>query len=79
MTDSRLRRTVRAHTLVRFELSRIQLAPFTTKDRYKQGYSDFPADVLEKVYSKTLAKYVPARVLTPCMSPLEYSRQVCPR
>lgn len=51
-----------SHTAVgarcRFELSRIQLAPFTTKDRYKQGYSDFPADVLEKVYSKALAKYV---------------------
>ena len=45
--------------LAKYALNRIQLPSFTSADAFEAGQSDFPNDVLEKVYSKHLAKLAP--------------------
>jgi hypothetical protein len=42
-------------------LSRIQLLALTTREEYELGKTDYPPDVLEKVYSKALLKCVLGR------------------
>jgi hypothetical protein len=42
-------------------LSRIQLLSLTTREDYELGKTDYPPDVLEKVYSKALLKCVLGR------------------
>ena len=39
-------------------MSRIQLLALTTREDYELGKTDYPPDVLEKVYSKALLKCV---------------------
>ena len=45
----------------RYKLSRIQLLSLTTREDYELGKTDYPPDVLEKVYSKALLKCVLGR------------------
>ena len=42
----------------RYKLSRVQLPALTTREEYDLGKTDYPPDVLEKVYSKALLKCV---------------------
>ena len=50
-----------ARAAFRYKLSRIQLLALTTREDYELGKTDYPPDVLEKVYSKALLKCVLGR------------------
>ena len=50
--------TTLARATFRYKLSRIQLLALTTREDYDLGKTDYPPDVLEKVYSKALLKCV---------------------
>ena len=55
---------------LRYALNRLSLLP-GTNDMYKDGKADYPNDVIEKVFSKTLLSYAtphapPPAPLHPC-------------
>ena len=57
---------------LRYALNRLSLLPGTS-DMYKDGKADYPNDVIEKVFSKTLLSYAtppaPPRPTPPCPPP----------
>jgi hypothetical protein len=55
---SRKSTTLARAAAFRYKLSRIQLLALTTREDYELGKTDYPPDVLEKVYSKALLKCV---------------------
>jgi hypothetical protein len=58
---SRKSTTLARAAAFRYKLSRIQLLALTTREDYELGKTDYPPDVLEKVYSKALLKCVLGR------------------
>jgi hypothetical protein len=47
------------HLLPQFKLSRIQLWPFQSDAEFRDGKTDYPIDIVEKVVSKSLAQIAP--------------------
>ncbi len=55
---SRKSTTLARAAAFRYQLSRMKLLRMTTREDYELGKTDYPEDVLEKVYSKALLKCV---------------------
>jgi hypothetical protein len=74
---SRKSTTLARAAAFRYKLSRIQLLALTTREDYELGKTDYPPDVLEKVYSKALLKCVLGRAsVSPRWSTLRWDSPV---